>query len=317
MNEVLERAGDYPELRRALTGIQAFISVIRESRERMDGPLDELYDFLLRRSGYAAMLEAKGDQESITRYENIMELKTNITNFMRERGGAGTLADFLDEMALYSDVDELNSDNKVSLMTMHSAKGLEFPNVYIAGAEDGIFPGLRSIGDDGEMEEERRLCYVAITRAREKLTITNARQRMVFGRTQNNLLSRFIASVPEELLEKLPKERHSPSVWNYDSEPDFVPRSRGGEAPRRSNAWSGEYPRRSSPAKPLTRSAPASQAASIQLSVGDTVEHKAFGRGTVLTLRPMGPDCILEIAFEKEGMKKLMLSSAGKFMRKV
>lgn len=316
--EVLERADDYSELRRAHNGIQAFISVIRETREKMNGPLDELYDFLLRRSGYVAMLEAKGDQESITRQENILELKTNITNFMKERGGVGTLADFLDEMALYSDVDELDGDNKVSLMTMHSAKGLEFPNVYIAGAEDGIFPGLRSIGDDGEMEEERRLCYVAITRAREKLTITNARQRMVFGRTQNNLLSRFIASVPEELLEKLPKERQSPSVWSYGHDASYGSRFRSGEASVRQSGNHGNRSEKPASPKPVARSAPASQnTQTLQLSVGDSVEHKAFGRGTVLTLRPMGPDCILEIAFEKEGTKKLMLSSAGRFMSKL
>ena len=325
---VLETAESYPELQRSAKNIAAFVGIIREARERMEGPLDELYDFLLRRSGYRAMLEADNKQENVTRLENVEELKTNILSFIKERGGTGTLADFLDEMALYSDTDEMSdSDNKVSLMTMHSAKGLEFPTVYVAGAEDGLFPGLKSIGDEGEMEEERRLCYVAITRARKKLYITNARQRMVFGRTQNNLLSRFIASVPEELLDKLPREQRSPSRWDdalpWD-ESDFQEGDRrsGGEGGYRRSYTQGSYSRPASraPSRPMPMKSvkkPAPAAPELCLRVGDGVEHRAFGKGTVLTVRPMGPDSMLEVAFEKEGIKKLMLSSAGKFMKKI
>ena len=317
---VLEEAEQYPELQRSAKNIVAFLAIIREARERITGPLDELYDLLLQRSGYRAMLESDGRQENVTRLENVEELKSNILNFMKERGGSGTLADFLDEMALYSDTDELSdSDDKVSLMTMHSAKGLEFPTVFIAGAEDGLFPGLKSIGDEGEMEEERRLCYVAITRARQKLYITNARQRMVFGRTQNNLLSRFISSVPEELLEKLPKEQRSLSSWSTGESWGTGDQRRRGEGSYRSAYGRESRPRGaaapSRPAMPKRPNAP--EAPKLDLRVGDTVEHRAFGRGTVLTLRAVGPDSILEIAFEKEGTKKLMLSSAGKFMKKV
>ncbi len=310
--DVLRDAGDYPELSRVQSKLLAFAAVIEEARERMEGPLDELYEFLLQRSGYAAMLEGGDRQENVTRLENVMELKTNITSFMKERGESGTLADFLDEMALYSDTDDMDdADNRVSLMTMHSAKGLEFPTVYIAGAEDGLFPGLKSIGDEGEMEEERRLCYVAVTRAKEKLYITNAKQRMVFGRTQNNQPSRFLASIPEELLERLPKERRSNTAWSgFEG-------SAVGSRERRPYAGERALPRRQAP-KPVYRSPQAQKqpAAQLKLSVGDTVEHSAFGRGTVLGVRPMGPDSILEIAFEKEGTKKLMLSSAGRFMKK-
>ncbi len=318
--EVLEHAEDYGELKRSAGSIRGFIAIIRETRELAEGPLDELYDFLLQRSGYVAMLESKDIQENVTRLENVLELKSNIVNFMKERGGNGALQDFLDEMALYSDTDEMDdADNRVSLMTMHSAKGLEFPTVYIAGAEDGLFPGLRSIGDDAEMEEERRLCYVAITRARKKLYITNARQRMVFGRTQNNLPSRFIASIPEELMERLPKERRDGSGWSGVSlqsgyRPAETPRATGGYRPGSSYGYS--RPATPTPKKPAPKVQPPS-APQLKLSAGDTVEHSAFGRGTVLAVRPMGPDSILEIAFEKEGTKKLMLSSAGKFMKKV
>ncbi len=318
--EVLEHAEDYGELKRSAGSIRGFIAIIRETRELAEGPLDELYDFLLQRSGYVAMLESKDIQENVTRLENVLELKSNIVNFMKERGGNGALQDFLDEMALYSDTDEMDdADNRVSLMTMHSAKGLEFPTVYIAGAEDGLFPGLRSIGDDAEMEEERRLCYVAITRARKKLYITNARQRMVFGRTQNNLPSRFIASIPEELMERLPKERRDGSGWsgvslNSGYRPAETPRASGGY--RSGSSYGYSRPATPTPKKPAPKVQPPS-APQLKLSAGDTVEHSAFGRGTVLAVRPMGPDSILEIAFEKEGTKKLMLSSAGKFMKKV
>ena len=321
--EVLEKAEEYPELKRSAGSIRGFLAIIAETRERMDGPLDELYDFLLQRSGYVAMLEAKDLQENVTRLENVMELKTNIASFVKERSGSGTLQDFLDEMALYSDTDEMDDgDNRVSLMTMHSAKGLEFPTVYIAGAEDGIFPGLKSIGDDAEMEEERRLCYVAITRARKKLYITNAKQRMVFGRTQNNLPSRFIASVPEELMERLPKEKREPASWSGTAQHGVYGRTESRRAGAGGSGFGYGYSRPA--AKSIQPGIPKQQAQRQpqgtelpKLSAGDTVEHSAFGRGTVLTLRPMGPDCILEIAFEKEGTKKLMLSSAGKFMKKV
>ncbi len=322
--EVLEKASEYPDLRRSAGSIRSFLAIITETREKLEGPLDELYDFLLQRSGYAAMLEARDTQENVTRLENVMELKTNIASFMKERGG-GTLQEFLDEMALYSDTDEMDDgDNRVSLMTMHSAKGLEFPTVYIAGAEDGLFPGLKSIGDDGEMEEERRLCYVAITRARKKLYITNAKQRMVFGRTQNNLPSRFIASVPEDLMERLPKEQREPAAWSGAAPRNDYGETRDRYTSYRSSSGSGfgySYSRPAAnaakPTAPKPKPKPQPQnTVSLQLSAGDTVEHSAFGRGTVLTVRPMGPDCILEIAFDREGTKKLMLSSAGKYMRK-
>ena len=316
--EVLQHAEEYPELKRSAGSIRGFVSIIEETRQLAEGPLDELYDFLLQRSGYVAMLEAKDLQENVTRLENVLELKSNIVNFMKERSGGGTLQDFLDEMALYSDTDEMSDeDNRVSLMTMHSAKGLEFPTVYIAGAEDGLFPGLRSIGDDAEMEEERRLCYVAVTRARKKLYITNARQRMVFGRTQNNLPSRFISSVPEELMERLPKEKRETGGWSTTQQSKYRPaENRLGGYNRPGTGYSHER----SPAFSASRPAPKTQPKSnppMKLSAGDTVDHIAFGRGTVLGVRPMGPDCILEIAFEREGTKKLMLSSAGKFMKKL
>ena len=213
-------------------------------------------------------------------------------------------------MALYSDTDELDQDdNRVNLMTMHSAKGLEFPTVFIAGAEDGLFPGMKSIGDEAEMEEERRLCYVAITRARQKLYITNAKQRMVFGRTQNNMLSRFISAVPEELMERLPKERNN----TFGAGAPAAGARPSGE--QLNNVFRSPYARKK-PAPVHLSDMSVPKTPKLSLSAGDSVIHSAFGSGTVLSVRVMGPDSILEIAFEKEGVKKLMLSSAGKFLKK-
>ena len=225
----------------------------------------------------------------------------------------GTLEDFLDEMALYSDTDEMGKEGDcVSLMTMHSAKGLEFPTVFIVGAEDGLFPGTRAIGEEDELEEERRLCYVAITRAKKKLYITNARQRMVFGRTQNNMLSRFIEDIPEEYLQKLPKRETGSAHAAY------VSREHGQDA---SAAYGRGYASRPSgpqrPAhKPLYTQSAAKAAPAPDYQAGDRVTHSAFGGGTVLTVKSMGPDKILEIAFDGTGTKKLMLSAAARFLKK-
>ena len=258
------------------------------------------------------MLEERDTQENITRLENIQELKTNILSFIRERSGVGTLEDFLDEMALYSDTDEMGKEGDcVSLMTMHSAKGLEFPTVFVVGAEDGLFPGTKAIGEDEEMEEERRLCYVAITRAKQKLYITNARQRMVFGRTQNNMLSRFIQDIPEEYLQKLP-QRETGGGEGFRA---FHTES-GNRREGYGSYSSARQPERAHPAPRPLYSAPKSAAPGYVPKVGDRVKHKAFGGGTVLTVKPVGPDKMLEIAFDDSGTKKLMLSAAARFLQK-
>lgn len=303
--DILADAERYPELRRSLKGIGEFVSIIREAQEALSGPLDALYEQLLRRSGYLRMLEEKDAQENITRMENVLELKTNITSFMAERGEGATLAAFLDEMALYSDTDEMdNADDRVSLMTIHSAKGLEFPTVFLSGAEDGLFPSERAFGEESELQEERRLCYVAITRAREKLYITNAQQRMLFGRTQNKRLSRFADSIPEGLLERLPKEGAGLSAQGAGSGPSESSRT----------PFHAPFSRRK-PAPVHLRQMEAPRA-TLSLRAGDQVQHSAFGKGMVLSARPMGPDTYLEIAFAESGTKKLMLSAVQKFMTK-
>ena len=200
MYEVLREADAYIDLKRAAGKLQAFYQMLEDLREQADSlPLPEFYDLVCDKSGYTLALEQKGDMESRGRLENIQELRSSILSFLDSEPEDPTLAGFLNDVALYTDLDGVEDrDNAVTLMTMHSAKGLEFPFVYVVGMEEGIFPGARAIGESEEMEEERRLCYVAMTRAKEKLTMTNARQRMLFGRTTTNLPSRFLEEVPAE-----------------------------------------------------------------------------------------------------------------------
>ena len=157
--------------------------------------------------------------ESRGRIENVQELKSNILGFLEQDPEDATLAGFLNEIALYTDLDGVDGgDDCVTLMTIHAAKGLEFPAVYVVGMEEGIFPGASAQYDQDELEEERRLCYVAMTRAKEKLTLTNARQRMLYGRTSTNRPSRFLEEIPEENLrwEGKPEPR-------FGGEPGGVP----------------------------------------------------------------------------------------------
>ena len=176
--DVIRHADAYPELQRSQMRLRQFAILIEELQEQAKTmPPDELYDMVVERSGYVRALEEKNTAEDAARIENVQELKSNIIAFVKEADDP-TLAGFLDEVALYTDLDNYDqSMDCVTLMTMHAAKGLEFPTVFIVGCEEGIFPGLRCIGEPDEMEEERRLCYVALTRAREHLILTCARQR--------------------------------------------------------------------------------------------------------------------------------------------
>ena len=159
------------------------------------------------------MLESKNTVEDRTRLENVRELLTSINGYLENAGEEPSLAGFLDEIALYTDLDSHDPDQDcVVMMTMHSAKGLEFPVVFVVGAEEGIFPGIRAIGETEEMEEERRLCYVAMTRAKEKLYLTCANQRMLFGRTSSNRPSRFVDEIPTEHLERSGRTFLDPGV---------------------------------------------------------------------------------------------------------
>ncbi len=259
--------------------------------------LPEFYDQLLERSGYVEMLQKKDTEENKTRLENIRELKSSILAYM-ENAEIPTLAGFLEEIALYTDIEEYNAgDDAVVMMTMHSSKGLEFPHVFLVGFEDGLFPGMRAIGDAEEMEEERRLAYVAITRAKQTLTISHARQRMLYGRTNAAMASRFLKELPEgEIVKK------------------------GTTEPRRSYnndqyGWNQYHPR---PARTELTPHPApASAPAVDFNKGDMVQHTAFGRGMVLSVLKMGGDALLEVAFDQIGTKKLMAKTAAAHMKKL
>lgn len=298
--EIVKNAGDYPDLQRAALRMRQFAVMLDELRARSeDTPLDQLYDELIERSGYIRALQEKDTPENETRIENVRELKSNILSFIKETGDA-TLHGFLDEVALYTDMDKLDEDaDSVVMMTIHSAKGLEFPTVFLVGAEEGIFPGTRAIGEHEEMEEERRLCYVAITRAMKKLYITCARQRMLFGRTSNNRVSRFVEEIPSQDIEK----GYVPKGYNYSDAP------RGFET-------SVEHKKPSASIRPVITPATAS-APLPNFKQGDMVKHKSFGQGMIVAMTPMGGDFLVEIAFDNIGVKRLMLKAAAKLMEKI
>ena len=307
--EVLRRAGDYPQLKASTGKLTTFTEMIDEMRRQADDMgLVEFYEYVCRRSGYVGMLQEKNDMESRGRLENVEELSSSIQAFLENDPENPTLSGFLDEVALYTDLDSQEAgDNCVTLMTMHSAKGLEFPSVFVVGMEDGLFPGNRAMGEPEEMEEERRLCYVAMTRAKEKLTLTNARQRMLFGRTTPCMPSRFLKEIPEENMEWLGKPEPRPaSSWDdFGDGPAYAPQREarpGTERPA--------HPER--PVRPAAVSA-----ALLQLQPGDGVRHSAFGQGMVLSVRPMGGDALVEVAFDRVGTKRLMLKAAGAHLVKL
>ena len=248
------------------------------------------------RTGYVQMLETKPTEENKTRLENVRELKSSILAYM-ENSETPTLAGFLEEIALYTDIEEYNDgDDAVVMMTMHSAKGLEFPHVYIVGFEDGLFPGMKAIGEHEEMEEERRLCYVAITRAKETLTISYARQRMLYGRTSAALASRFLKEIPEDCYVK---------KGGYQT-PNFT-----------SGTWGNQASPARTQVRELNRVKEPPAVPMLELNKGDMVQHTAFGRGMVLSIVKMSADAMLEIAFDQVGTKRLMLKTASAFMKKL
>ena len=301
--EVVSDPYNYPSLEKSAAKFMQFTVMIEELAALLDSGMDlpEFYDEVMRRTGYAEALEMKPTEENKTRLENIKELRSSILTYV-ENSEHPSLAGFLEEIALYTDIEQYNaSDDAVVMMTMHSAKGLEFPHVYLVGFEDGLFPGMRAIGDHEEMEEERRLCYVAITRAKQSLTISHARQRMLYGRTNAAMASRFLREIPEDMVVK---------KGGYGSAGSYM-----------TGGYNQGFERPAAPKRPTILSAPAPAAATaapvLELNKGDMVQHTAFGRGLVLSVLKMGGDALLEIAFDSIGTKKLMAKTASVHMKKL
>ncbi len=301
----------YGPLEKPAMKLLQFSALIESMAELLDEgmSLPDFYDELLIRSGYVDMLNAKDTEENKTRLENIRELKSSIHSYI-ENADVPTLAGFLEEIALYTDLEQYNeSDDAVVMMTMHSAKGLEFPHVFLVGFEDGLFPGMRAIGDAEEMEEERRLCYVAITRAKKTLTISHAKQRMLYGRTSAALSSRFLREIPEEyIVRKGGYRRVQESSCGYGSRYD----SDFNQSPVYSVSVRKPQPKRTESAM-----ISGSKSTYLELNKGDMVMHAAFGKGMVLSVLKMGGDALLEIAFDDIGTKKLMAKTASAHMKKL
>ena len=324
--DVLCRAEEFPELKSSAAKLKSFTDMIEEMRRRLpDCPLPEFYDYVCERSGYAPALREKDDVESRGRLENVQELKSSILTYLENAEGTEpNLSGFLDEIALYTDLDSrADGDNCVTMMTMHAAKGLEFPQVFVVGMEEGLFPGNRAMGDGAEMEEERRLCYVAMTRAREKLTLTNARQRTLYGRTTPCMPSRFLNEIPEENMEWLSKPQPRSESWE-ERDSDYGDRGYGSYGGYGQRSAAPVVTRRE-PAEPkagalrsavgASKAAPKAAAPRMQIQAGETVEHDAFGRGLVLSVRAMGGDALVEVVFDSVGTKKLMLKMAAQHLK--
>ena len=339
--EIIRNADLFPELKSPASKLLKFADLIDNLR-RAGGELalPEFYDAVCDRTGYVRALEEKNDMESRGRIENVQELKSNILGFLEQDPEDATLSGFLNEIALYTDLDSVEADdNCVTMMTIHSAKGLEFPTVYVVGMEEGIFPGSSAQYDEEELEEERRLCYVAMTRAKEKLTLTNCRQRMLYGRTSANKSSRFLDEIPEDNMRW--ESKPEPRFGGMEGDSTFGgDRWEGGASyggfgggygqraarPSAGGSWSsgGVHSCRDTSPKPAAQrplqsvgKSAAPSAPLLQLNQGDMVEHTAFGKGMVLSVRPMGGDALVEVAFDNVGKKKLMLKSAGSHMKKL
>lgn len=299
--EVVSHAKGYPALSRVANKMTLFAAQMQgliELNNDEKVTLGELYDELVERIDYLNFLKTDDPESAEDRAANVQELASNLRRF-EEENPEGTLSDFLEEVSLITDIDNYdNNADSVVLMTVHSAKGLEFPVVFLPGMEENIFPGMASVYVPSEVEEERRLAYVAITRAKEELYIFHAESRMIFGMTNRNRVSRFVEEIPETLVE------HTRSR-DYSARPVSMPNFGGakpfGEAPKtKSVAEAGGFT-----PKPRVKPAPAGT-----YRVGDTVLHKAFGTGLIVSATPMANDTLLEVAFDKVGTKKLFANFA-------
>lgn len=295
--DVISHADDYPEFKTAIKKLLGFSEIIQSLIKLKDTvTIEDLTGRILNDTGYMPALVMEDTTESKTRIENLGEFISVITEFEKNEETGNTLGEFLENISLVSDIDgyDENEDSAV-LMTIHSAKGLEFPIVFLSGLEEGLFPGMRSMESDDDIEEERRLCYVAITRAKEQLYITKTISRTIHGKTMPTTASRFFKEIPVEYLEdkttlqpKVAKVMQDLGVRNASAPKKEVYMTKGFGSSVKSSG-STDY---------------------SKFKAGDAVEHRTFGRGEILKATPCGNDCILEIQFESIGFKRLMAAFA-------
>ena len=292
---VMKHADEYPAIAKSAEKLTSFTALIESFDAEVLRP-SVLIPLVMEKTGYLNMLKAGG--EAMKRdIDNLGELVSAAVEY-ETKTDEPSLVGFLEEAALVSDVDKYDEEAEaVVMMTIHSAKGLEFPIVFLAGAEEGIFPGNASISNPEEMSEERRLAYVAITRAKEKLFVTSASERLMYGSTQYHRPSRFIADeIPPTL-----KEKTAPVRPSFGQTPGHTPPPRR-EVPSVGNS---EFTRRAATGAPQAK-----RTGAAAFSTGDRVKHLLFGTGTVLSVRPMGADTLYEIRFDNGTVKKLMATYA-------
>ncbi|MEA4921302.1 MAG: 3'-5' exonuclease [Clostridiaceae bacterium] len=294
MFEAAERCKEYPELARNISALESFTGIINGLRAKKDSiPLIDLYDELLEKSGYADNLREHG-HEGRTRMENVLELKSTILEYC-DKTESPTLETFLEEVSLVADIDRYDENaDAVTMMTMHSAKGLEFDTVFICGAEEGVFPSYRSMDSAEELEEERRICYVAMTRAKKRLYITSAKRRLLYGQTTFGKLSRFVEEIDPEYI-----HRHIPKIVPAEHHRTILKKQ---------------------PIKrpPVSVAHMHTETSSNTMSFvkGDLIIHKAFGSGKIVNVTPMGGDVLLEISFDSAGVKLMMAKTASQYISK-
>lgn len=289
--EVCQRADEFQKTSRSASKLIGFTDMIAHFQKCLEDkmPLPDLLQEVLETTKYMDYLNE--DPETFEdRANNIKELSSMFIKY-QEESEEPDLSAFLEDVALISDIDSYNEDeDSVVLMTLHSAKGLEFPVVFIPGMEEGIFPGAQCMFSEEELEEERRLAYVGITRAKEKLYLVNAQQRMLYGTTNRNMASRFLREIPITVTEDV-------STKTYK-----VPTASSSKITHTASSSIG--------ARKFGQAGNSAAKPTADYKVGDTVLHKSFGTGTILSLQPMGGDILMEIAFDKAGTKKMMANFA-------
>ena len=322
MYEVIKHSEEFG-LNRVYLNSREFINVIEEMKQiKEDTKISELIKQVLKKSGYTKALENENTVEAENRIENLEEFLTVAIEF-EEQEAENNLSNFLEGITLSSDLDDLEDEEEyVTLMTLHSAKGLEFPAVFLVGMEEGIFPGYKSISEPKELEEERRLCYVGITRAKEHLFLTYSRQRTIFGSTSYNPVSRFLTEIPEELLEgskdafengKNKMFEDSKFSWTYGSKNSGEVKTYKAENISNTDKKNNKNEFAFRTAESFLSNIGKKSNQDIDLSkykAGLRVNHKKFGEGIIDKVEPEGEDLKVDIIFDKVGHKRLMAKFA-------